>query len=141
MDQLRTKTDSSKAEQCWKNIKRALHGIGITRKPKNFDSVWMMMPPYVCNLNDMENTREMCYHYKQMESVLFFSFFVIGNICFPLKINYEYVQLSAYKIDNMISKTKFYYKPNIKNTKTKFLNRKTKNNSQKTDIILFFHII
>ncbi|CAH2035875.1 unnamed protein product [Thlaspi arvense] len=71
MDRLRWMDDKALTEQCWKNIMISVHGIGIITKPEYMTSLWAMMPPYVCNINDMDNTCEKCFHYKQMIKFIF----------------------------------------------------------------------
>ncbi|CAH8263609.1 unnamed protein product [Arabidopsis lyrata] len=71
IDHLLRNTNESVVEECWEKIKTALHGIGILRKQEYINSLWAMMPPYMCNINDMQNTCEKCFHYKLMVKFVF----------------------------------------------------------------------
>ncbi|CAH2060868.1 unnamed protein product [Thlaspi arvense] len=71
LDKLAWKQSKSKADQCWRNIKRSLHGVRVKRLACYKISLRNAKATIMCNRRDMENRCQHCYYYKQMVKFVF----------------------------------------------------------------------
>ncbi|KAL1218362.1 F-box protein [Cardamine amara subsp. amara] len=70
LDKLGWRKNKSKADQCWRNNKRALHGIRVLRKRRYFRSL-RANKPVGCDKNKLDTQCNNCYYYKQMVKFVF----------------------------------------------------------------------
>lgn len=76
LNSLGWETNTARADTCWRNIRKSLHGITVLIKPRYRTNMQRLEPPETCHLNDMDNRCNECYHYKQLK--MFVSFFNVG---------------------------------------------------------------
>ncbi|CAH2070117.1 unnamed protein product [Thlaspi arvense] len=71
LDQLGWQHSKTRGDRCWRNIKKSLHGVRVLRLPAYRETIRVMKPTIMCNLNDLENRCHHCYYYKQIVKFVF----------------------------------------------------------------------
>ncbi|XP_006395910.2 F-box protein At2g35280 [Eutrema salsugineum] len=71
LDKLDWQESKFKADRCWRNIKRSLHGMRIIRLPIYVATITDMRESIMCDIDDMENRCNHCYYFKQMLKFVF----------------------------------------------------------------------